>query len=193
VRGAVSLIADDDGVHGVILKKAGKTVEVKSRSVVLAAGGFQGEHRVAHALPGSRLGARQGARARAFNTGDAIRMALDIGRAAGRHWSGCHAVAWERNAPEFGDLAVGDQVPEALLSLGHLPQCGGQALRRRGRRLPQLHLRQVRARGSSAAGQFAWQIFDGKVKHLLRRRVQDSAGDKTRSHTLPNWFLFLMT
>ena len=37
---AVSLIADDDGIHGVILKKAGKTVEVKGRSVVLAAGGF---------------------------------------------------------------------------------------------------------------------------------------------------------
>ena len=24
------------------------------------------------------------------------------------NWSGCHAVGWDRNAPEFGDLAVGD-------------------------------------------------------------------------------------
>src|SRR3989442_11576569 len=38
---AVSLISDDDGVQGVILKKAGKTIEVKSRSIVLAAAGFQ--------------------------------------------------------------------------------------------------------------------------------------------------------
>ena len=38
---AVSLIADDDGVHGVVVKRAGKTTKVKARAVVLAAGGFQ--------------------------------------------------------------------------------------------------------------------------------------------------------
>ena len=43
-----------------------------------------------------------------FNTGDAIRMALDIGAAVHGNWSGCRAVAWDRNARETGDLAVGD-------------------------------------------------------------------------------------
>jgi len=105
---AVSLIADDDGVHGVILKKAGKTIEVKSRSVILAAGGFQAntEWRTRYLGPGWELAKVRGTR---FNTGDAIRMALDIGAQPAGNWSGCHAVAWERNAPEFGDLAVGDQ------------------------------------------------------------------------------------
>src|SRR5215813_14275940 len=38
---ALALIADDDGVHGVRVKHDGRTVEVKAKCVVLAAGGFQ--------------------------------------------------------------------------------------------------------------------------------------------------------
>jgi tricarballylate dehydrogenase len=38
---ALSLIADGDGVHGVRTKHDGRTVDVKSKCVVLAAGGFQ--------------------------------------------------------------------------------------------------------------------------------------------------------
>src|SRR5678810_629651 len=56
--------------------------------------------------PGWDLAKVRGSR---FNTGDGIRMALEIGASPKGNWSGCHAVAWEMNAPEFGDLAVGDQ------------------------------------------------------------------------------------
>jgi len=75
---------------------------------VLAAGGFQAnaEMRARYLGPGWELAKVRGTR---FNTGDVIRMALAIGAAPVGNWSGCHAVAWERNAPEFGDLAVGDQ------------------------------------------------------------------------------------
>src|SRR5665647_2082232 len=38
---AISLIADDDGIKGVKVKHDGKTVEVRAKCVVLAAGGFQ--------------------------------------------------------------------------------------------------------------------------------------------------------
>jgi tricarballylate dehydrogenase len=35
-------------------------------------------------------------------------MALQAGASPAGNWSGCHAVGWDRNAPEFGDLTVGD-------------------------------------------------------------------------------------
>src|SRR5512147_1833869 len=38
---AISLLADDAGVHGVRVRRSGKSLEVKAKSVVLAAGGFQ--------------------------------------------------------------------------------------------------------------------------------------------------------
>ncbi|MGC1857417.1 MAG: FAD-dependent oxidoreductase, partial [Pseudolabrys sp.] len=104
---AVSLIADDDGVHGVRIKHEGRTVDVKAKCVVLAAGGFQAntEMRTRYLGPTWELAKIRGTR---FNTGDAIRMALDIGAMPTGNWSGCHAVGWDRNAPEFGDLTVGD-------------------------------------------------------------------------------------
>src|SRR5687767_3019285 len=38
---ATALLVDDDGVHGVRVKHQGRTKDIRARSVVLAAGGFQ--------------------------------------------------------------------------------------------------------------------------------------------------------
>jgi len=48
--------------------------------------------------PGWDLAKVRGTR---FNLGDGIRMALEIGASSAGHWSGCHAVAWDMNSPEF--------------------------------------------------------------------------------------------
>jgi tricarballylate dehydrogenase len=53
-----------------------------------------------------------------FNTGDGIRMALEIGAMPTGNWSGGHAVGWDRNAPEFGDLSVGDNFQKHSYPLG---------------------------------------------------------------------------
>src|SRR5207302_5289619 len=105
---ALSLVADDEGVKGVRVRHVGKTADVRAKCVVLASGGFEAnaEWRTRYLGPGWDLAKVRGTR---FNTGDGIRMALEAGAAPVGNWSGCHAVAWERNAPEFGDLAVGDQ------------------------------------------------------------------------------------
>ena len=66
--------------------------------------------RMAHALP-SAFALRDLAKVRGsrFNTGDGLRMALEIGAMPCGNWSGCHAVGWDRNAPRIRqDLSVGD-------------------------------------------------------------------------------------
>ena len=104
---AVSLMANAGGVHGVRVRSAGLEKCVRATSIVLATGGFEANHawRARYLGPGWDLAKVRGSR---FNTGDGIRMALEVDAAPYGHWSGCHAVGWERNAPEFGDLAVGD-------------------------------------------------------------------------------------
>ena len=42
-----------------------------------------------------------------FNTGDGLRMALDIGAMAYGNWSGCHSASWDLNAPDVNELAYG--------------------------------------------------------------------------------------
>jgi tricarballylate dehydrogenase len=164
---AVSLITDDDGVHGVVVRKSNRTQEVRSKAVVLAAGGFQAntEWRTRYLGPGWELAKVRGTR---FNTGDAIRMALDAGAAAVGNWSGCHAVAWERNAPEFGDLAVGDQFQKHSYPWGVYINAQGRRFVDEGADFRNYTYAKYGRVILEQPGQFAWQIFDAKVKNQLR-------------------------
>src|SRR3712207_1939522 len=105
---ALSLLTDDESrIRGAVAKQNGRKVEIASKAVVLACGGFEAnaEMRTRYLGPGWDLAKVRGTR---FNTGGGIKMALDIGAMPYGNWSGCHAVGWDYNAPEFGDLAVGD-------------------------------------------------------------------------------------
>jgi tricarballylate dehydrogenase len=180
---AGSLIADDAGVHGVIVKLAGKTTEVKAKAVVLAAGGFQAnaEMRARYLGPGWELAKVRGTR---FNTGDVIRMALDIGAQPIGNWSGCHAVAWERNAPEFGDLAVGDQFQKHSYPWGIYINAEGKRFVDEGADFRNYTYAKYGRVILSQPGQFAWQIFDAKVKSQLRDEYRIKQVTKVTANTL---------
>jgi tricarballylate dehydrogenase len=180
---ATSLIADDQGVHGVTVKHKGKTIEVKAKAVVLAAGGFQAnaEMRARYLGPGWELAKVRGTR---FNTGDAIRMALDIGAAPVGNWSGCHAVAWERNAPEFGDLAVGDQFQKHSYPWGIYINAEGKRFVDEGADFRNYTYAKYGRIILGQPGQFAWQIFDAKVKGQLRDEYRIKQVTKATANTL---------
>jgi tricarballylate dehydrogenase len=187
---ATELIADDEGVHGVRVKKQGKTVEVRAGSVVLAGGGFQSnpEWRARYLGPGWELAKVRGTR---FNTGDVIRMALDIGAAPVGNWSGCHAVGWERNAPEFGDLAVGDQFQKHSYPFGIMLNAEGRRFVDEGADFRNYTYAKYGRVILNQPGQFAWQLFDQKVKHLLRDEYKIKQVTKASANTLQELVLKL--
>jgi tricarballylate dehydrogenase len=152
--------------------------------VVLAAGGFQAntEWRTRYLGPGWELAKVRGTR---FNTGDAIRMALDIGAQPVGNWSGCHAVAWERNAPEFGDLAVGDQFQKHSYPWGIYLNAEGKRFVDEGADFRNYTYAKYGRVVLQQPGQFAWQIFDGKVRHLLRDEYKIRQVTKRVASTLP--------
>jgi tricarballylate dehydrogenase len=180
---AVSLVADDAGVHGVVVKHQGKTVQVKSKTVVLAAGGFQAnaEMRTRYLGPLWELAKVRGTR---FNTGDAIKMALDVGAQPIGNWSGCHAVAWERNAPEFGDLAVGDQFQKHSYPWGIYINAEGKRFVDEGADFRNYTYAKYGRVILNQPGQFAWQIFDAKVKGQLRDEYRIKQVTKVVANTL---------
>jgi tricarballylate dehydrogenase len=180
---ALSLLADDDGIHGLKIRKQGKTQEVRGKAVVLAAGGFQAnpEWRTRYLGPGWELAKVRGTR---FNTGDGIRMALDAGAAAVGNWSGCHAVAWERNAPEFGDLAVGDQFQKHSYPWGIYLNAHGRRFVDEGADFRNYTYAKYGRVILAQPGQFAWQIFDAKVKSQLRDEYRIKQVTKRVSNTL---------
>jgi len=180
---ATGLIADDEGVKGVQVRRDGKTTHVAAKSVVLAAGGFQAnpEWRARYLGPGWELAKVRGTR---FNTGDAIRIALDIGAAPVGNWSGCHAVAWDRNAPEFGDLAVGDQFQKHSYPWGVYLNAEGKRFVDEGADFRNYTYAKYGRVILAQPGQFAWQIFDAKVKAQLRDEYKIRQVTKRVANTL---------
>ncbi len=180
---AMALLHDDDGVQGVLLKRAGRSIEVRARSVVLAGGGFQSnpEWRARYLGPNWELAKVRGTR---YNTGDVIRMALDIGAAPAGNWSGCHAVGWERNAPEFGDLAVGDAFQKHSYPFGIMLNADGRRFVDEGADFRNYTYARYGRVILAQPGQFAWQVFDRKVLHLLRDEYRIKQVTKVSAGTL---------
>ena len=163
----LSLRRADDGIAGVEARIAGRTTTIAAKSVVLACGGFEAnaEWRTRYLGPGWELAKVRGSR---FNTGDGLRMALDIGAMPGGNWSGCHAVGWDMNAPPFGDLAVGDNFQKHSYPFGIMVNAEGRRFVDEGADFRNYTYAKYGRVILNQPGQFAWQVFDGKVLKLLR-------------------------
>ncbi|KAB2849028.1 MAG: FAD-dependent oxidoreductase, partial [Hyphomicrobiaceae bacterium] len=164
---AVSLLFDGHNVKGVRVKQSGQLSEIGARSVLLASGGFEAnpEWRTRYLGPGWELAKVRGSR---FNTGDGIAMALAVGAAPYGNWSGCHAVGWDYNAPEFGDLSVGDNFQKHSYPFGIMVNARGRRFVDEGADFRNYTYAKYGRVILEQPDQFAWQIFDRKVVHLLR-------------------------
>ena len=181
--GVKSLVYDDVNVVGVNVRQGGEMRRVTAKSVILACGGFEAnpEWRTRYLGPGWELAKVRGTR---FNTGDGIRMALDIGAAPYGNWSGCHAVGWDRNAPEFGDLAVGDGFQKHSYTLGILVNADGQRFVDEGADFRNYTYAKYGRVILAQPAQFAWQVFDSKVIPLLRDEYRIREVTKVQADTI---------
>ena len=180
---AVSLIVEDGACRGVVARHAGRSFEARAGSVVLASGGFEAnaEWRTRYLGPGWDLAKVRGTR---FNTGDGIRMALDAGALPYGNWSGCHAVGWDRNAPEFGDLAVGDGFQKHSYPFGIMVNANGERFVDEGADFRNYTYAKYGRVVLEQPGQFAWQVFDAKVTHLLRDEYRIRQVTKVKADTI---------
>ena len=181
---AVSLITDsDNNVLGVKARHKGKNVEIRAKSVVLACGGFESSAamRAQYLGPGWDLAHVRGTR---YNTGQGIKMALDIGAMPYGHWSGCHAVGWDRNSPPFGDLAVGDQFQKHSYPWGIMINADGKRFVDEGADFRNYTYAKYGKVILNQPGMFAWQVFDNKIIPSLRDEYRIKRVTKVRANTL---------
>lgn len=179
----VSLIYDGHSVTGVRIKKNQRISEIRCKAVVLASGGFESnaEWRTRYLGPGWELAKTRGTR---FNTGDGIRLGIEIGASTAGNWSGCHAVAWDFNAPEFGDLSVGDGFQRHSYPFGIMVNARGQRFVDEGADFRNYTYAKYGRLILEQPDQFAWQIFDQKVMHLLRDEYRIKRVSKVEASTL---------
>ncbi|MEE2933524.1 MAG: FAD-dependent tricarballylate dehydrogenase TcuA [Pseudomonadota bacterium] len=180
---AIELLYDNEKVFGVKVKHDGKVAEIRAKSVVLACGGFEAnsDWRTRYMGPGWDLVKVRGTR---HNMGAGIKMALDIGAMPYGNWSGGHAVGWDLNAPEFGDLSVGDNFQKHSYPLGIMVNATGKRFVDEGADFRNYTYAKYGKEILNQPAQFAWQIFDQKVTELLRDEYRIRQMTKVQSDTL---------
>src|SRR3546814_685841 len=180
---ATSLLYDEEKVYGVKVKHKGTVREIHAKAVILASGGFEAnsDWRTRYLGPGWDLVKVRGTR---HNMGEGIKMALDIGAMPWGNWSGCHAVGWERNAPHFGDLAVGDNFQKHSYPLGIIVNAYGKRFVDEGADFRNYTYAKYGREILNQPGQFAWQVFDQKVVHLLRDEYRIQQVTKVTANTI---------
>jgi tricarballylate dehydrogenase len=180
---ALSLIYDGHAVTGVRVKQKGAIYDLNAKSVVLACGGFESnpEWRTRYLGPGWELAKVRGTR---FNSGDGIRMAIDIGASTFGNWSGCHAVGWDYNAPEFGDLSVGDNFQKHSYPWGIMVNATGRRFVDEGADFRNYTYAKYGRVILNQPDQFAWQVFDKKIIPMLRDEYRIKRVTKVTASTL---------
>ena len=181
---ATGLLTDDDGkVDAIRMHGHRGPYQVNTRTVVLAAGGFEAnpEWRCRYLGRDWELAKVRGT---LYNTGDGIKMALDIGAQPFGHWSSCHAVAWDMNAPAFGDRKVGELFQKHSYPLGIVVNVKGERFLDEGADFRNYTYAAYGREILSQPQRAAFQIFDSKVLSLLRDEYRIREVTKAEASTI---------
>jgi tricarballylate dehydrogenase len=167
---AVRLLQDRRGVvTGVVVREDAGFREISAQAVVLGCGGFEANPEWRARYLG-RPWDHAKVRGTRYNTGDGLRMALEIGALPCGQWTGCHSTPIDAGAPPHGDRTLTDKTNRLSYPFGVLVDVTGRRFFDEGEdfqlytyaKLGGLILNQPRG--------VAYQIFDDKVVGLLEPR-----------------------
>jgi tricarballylate dehydrogenase len=177
------LVRGNRAIEGVRVISDGVVHEIAAGSVVLASGGFEAnrEWRTRYLGPGWDLAKVRGTR---YNTGDGIQMALAQGAQSYGQWSGCHSVAWERHASEFGDVDGHHAGYRHSYPFGIMVNSEGRRFLDEGADFRNYTYAKYGRVVLEQPGSYAWQVFDSQVTHLLRDEYKLRGATKVKADTL---------
>src|SRR5882762_9534342 len=180
---AVGLIREGGRLRGVMVEHRGAPLAIRAGAVVLACGSFESnpEMRARYLGPGWELAKVRGTR---FNMGAGLNLAMGIGARPYGHWSGCHSVAWDINAPPYGDLTVGDQFQKHNYPFGIVVNAKGERYVDEGANFHSHTYAKYGGEIVRQPGMFAWQVFDAKATPLLRGEYRIRRVTKAEANTL---------
>lgn len=180
---ARDLLIVDGQVQGVVCSTAGKSFTIRAHSVILACGGFEASAEMRARYLGANwdLAKVRGTR---FNTGEGLKMALSVGASAAGHWSGAHSTCWDLNAPETGDLVVGDGYQKFSYPVGIMVNARGERFVDEGSDLQTFTYAHIGREIIAQPGMFAWQIFDQRAVPFMRDEYRIRKITKVTADTL---------
>lgn len=170
---AVELLREDGRVVGVRLEDG---TELRAESVVIASGGFESDP----AMRERELGEgwrRAKVRGTPCNDGGMIEAALSIGAARGGDWSTCHSVQWDAFAERNeSNRELTNRLTRQSYPLGILVNRDGERFLDEGADFRNYTYAKYGAEILKQPGGVAWQIFDARLRPMLRTEEYDMPG-----------------
>ncbi len=167
---AVKLLQDKRGrVCGVTVKDREGFQDVRAKTVILACGGFEAnrEMRLKYLGPDWEAIPIRGTR---YNTGDGLRMALEVGAQAAGHWAGCHAAQVDISAPDIADPARTDESTRSGYQMGIIVNVDGKRFVDEGEDWRPLTYTKFAHQVIRQPQRMAFQIIDSKMFPYLSGR-----------------------
>lgn len=176
------LLVEDGRVCGVVANHLGTLKTLRAKAVILAAGGYHANHewRARYLGPNWDLARVRGSR---YNTGVALQAALDQGARASGHWSGCHSVFYDVNAPEFGDITLLNQ-QKNYFTLGVVVNTNGERFIDEGENFRNYTYSRMGSAMLQQPGARGWQIFEAQGAALLPDEYRVRHATRIQADTL---------
>ncbi|MDA0168229.1 FAD-dependent tricarballylate dehydrogenase TcuA [Solirubrobacter taibaiensis] len=149
--------------------------ELRARSIVLAAGGFESNPALRAGYLGPNWDVAK-VRGTPFNTGEVLLEALEIGAAPYGNWSGCHAIQWDAGAPPTGDLELTNRFSRQSYPVGIVVNSRGERFIDEGKDFRNYTYAEYGAEVLRQPNGVAFQIFDQRSVPLLRGIDYDAPG-----------------
>ena len=169
---ALRLVQDRQArVTGVTVQDASGVHDLSARAVVLGCGGFESNPEWRARYLG-RPWDHAKVRGTRYNTGDGLRMAMDIGAMPHGQWTGCHSTPIDADAPPYGDRKLTDKTNRLSYPYGVLVNRQGRRFFDEGEDFQFYTYAKLGGIILGEPGGVAYQIFDAKVTHLLEGRYK---------------------
>lgn len=163
------LMSDDGRVTGVIHRtQDGREVELAADAVVLASGGFQASEEMRTRYLGARW-RKVKLRGTPYNSGETLRMAIELGAQQFGDYSGGHAIAWDVGAPPHGDRGLTNRFSRQSYPIGIVVNRDGVRFLDEGADFRNYTYASYGAAILDQPGGIAFQLFDAKTAPLLSR------------------------
>lgn len=163
---AKDLIFKNNKVIGVETVKG----DLYAESVILASGGFEANENMRSKYLGDHWKFAK-VRGTPNNTGDGLKMALNVGATFYGNYNSCHATPMDLHMKDFGNLEIEPserkKYRKICYFLGIMINADGKRFLDEGKNFRNYTYAQYGARVLEQPGHFAWQVFDNKVKDLL--------------------------
>ena len=180
---AKKLIKKNNEIKGIGVLNKGKKELILCNSVILACGGFEANSKMRSKYLGNGWDKAK-VRGTKHNTGDGLTMAFEHNAARYGEWNGCHAVFHDLNGPKFSDLKIAAKYRKISYPWGIVLNANGERFVDEGEDLRNYTYAKFGREVIKQPKQFAWQIFDQKVRPMLYNEYDVKSATKVKANSL---------